>query len=229
MKTSDAAQLLGIDDRTVRRFTERGLIGYSREGHALDVHDQDVYRLRDDIKYRQDLGDRVKEAFVMADSGIMLPVMSMEFHKPKEHLEGALRAYDFERDGYLHGFSLDEQTRLDTFLVEEVAARLKITDKHVVYDLLRDGDLRGYHAQRGGRERYFVSRRSFHDYMGPYDTEFFYNSAYASAITGKTVNEIDKLALQHGIGKKIKPGRKNSTYIFTCEDMTELQSAKRLD
>lgn len=71
-----------------------------------------------------------------------------------------------------------------------------------------------------------MSLDSFKNYLRENTKSRVYTSGEASYIIHKTVNFIDKLALENKVGRKIRD-YKRSIYLFTLDEIHKLKELKR--
>lgn len=227
--TNDAAKLLDVNPRTVRRYAEKGLLDYSRDNRSfLFFPRKEIEILKIATEMVRKYEEPVKEIYTLMRCGAKVDSVICRFDIPhKDSIDTVLDLYEFERDKYLERFNLKNNVRKDVILAEEVAARLRITDKHVVYNLIKEGEFEAYESSFNGKRRFFVSLDSFRSYLGLEADERFYTSRDASRIIRKTVNTIDRIAKSHGIGRKIKTDNKHSWYLFTLGEVHAMRYLRR--
>jgi DNA-binding transcriptional MerR regulator len=226
--TLDAAGILGVNQRTVRRYAEKGLVKASLSQGAYSFDKGGIEQLKTAIDLKREYLEPIKELYALVRCGARLESVICQFDiHPKENIDSALHLYEFERDNYLNRFNLEQIIKDDALLAEEVASRLRITDKHVIYELMQDKEFKGYESSLAGKKRFFVSLDSFKRYLGDSAGERFYTSRDASRITRKTVNSIDRIAKSNNVGRKIKTGNKHSIYLFTIGEVHALKYLKR--
>ncbi len=221
MKPSELAALLGVDVKTVRRYIAKGLLPAKKGGLGFEISPLDAQILRRKADARKKLNGRIKELFVLREFDTPFSHIQEEYSLSPDDVDHAVYLYRFERGIYLSKFGIRYTS--DFLLVEEVSARLKVTDRHIPYHLHELGELEMHTLKWRGKERFFPSKRSFGDYLGPAVQTILYNSREAAFQTGLTVELIDRLALDNDIGRKIKNGNKNSNYLFTPEDIDKLR------
>lgn len=228
ISTQKAAKLLELNPRTVRRYAEKGLLDYSIGDKGYYFSKNEINLLKIAIRLVGKHENSIKELYVLTKCGAKLENVVCRFDLPdKKNADSALGLYEFERGQYLKRFKLDDKIKNDVLLAEEVAARFRITDKHVVYDLINDGEIKAYESNFKGKKRVFVSLDSFKSYLGMNVAEKFYNSRDASKITGKSVNDIDRIAKSHSIGRKIKTENGHSWYNFNLGEVYAMRYLKR--
>lgn len=213
--SSAAAAILGVDRRTVNRLFNDGMIpgNATQRGVLFDAGEMERYATS--LRDRAELDSLIKEAYVFDAFGCL---QEAGFAHPMDKMESALGVYRSERGGKI---APQYPEPGNVFMVGEVTARLGISDTHIVYRLLSDGHLRQQENCSGGR--IFVEKESFGEYLGGNLGERFCNSGCASMETGKTVHDIDRLALRYAIGRKINEGERNSGYLFTKGDIALLR------
>jgi predicted site-specific integrase-resolvase len=229
LSTREVAEILNVNERTARRYKESGLLS-SCNNH---VPKKAVLFLKSAMESYDSIKN-IKEFFVLSKEGADLEniIQGANHFKhlanniQKKQINAALYLYSWKRDNYLRQFAVDPES---IFLVEEAAERLRITDKHVIYDLINSNELKAQTAlnsRNKKKERYFVAVDSFFDYLGKDKGIRFYTSKDASLNLDISVNKIDKIALKNKIGRKIKAENKNSIYLFSLSDVFLLGSKK---
>ena len=221
MKPHEAAAQLGMDRRTVSRHISRGILPARKVGRGYDVATVDVQTLKRRIDARQRLRGRIKELFVLRTYGTPFSHIQDEYGISSDDVDNAVFMYDHERGVYLSRFGVEDVS--DFLLVREVAARLKVVDEHIPRHLQELGELEMHTVEWGGRPRFFPSKASFGDYLGPAVQTVFYNSRETAADLGITVESVDRIACSGRIGRKIKNGSKHSNYLFTPEDIEKIR------
>ena len=213
MKPSEVASLVNIDSKTIRRYIHRGILTAESNARGFDITVLDAELLQARILARKTLERQIKELFVLRDYGTPLDHIKSEYGLIPEDVSNALFLYHFERQGYLEKFGLDDTS--DLLLVQEVTARLKVVDPHIPYELAEQGALELHCTNWKGKDRFFPSRASFEAYLGDDIRTIFYNSKEVSDQLGVSVHTTDRIALSNGIGRKLKPGLKQTNYLFT--------------
>jgi len=221
MKCLQLAAELGVNRRTISRLIEKGLLESHLTPKGHEIAEVDANNLKAMIDAGNRLEGRVKELYVLRVFGTSFSHIQDEYGLSPDGVDLAYRLYSFERSQGLKQFSLGN-IESDALFIDEVAARLKITDPHVVYELSETGALRIYGASVKGKKKYFPSKSSFADYLGADVKTIFYNSGEVSKKLGITVEKIDRIAKAYSIGRKIKADNKHSNYLFTPEDVHKI-------
>ncbi len=217
MNRLEAADTLQVDPRTVLRYVDEGLLTRVKVGSMFMYKEEDLSLMVCRINARHELDSVIKELYVLSKSGFTNKQIAKEFGvSAHAKIAYALEMYRNERTRYFNKFGIESIECEDILLVEEVAARLRITDNHVVYDLIRAGRLKARELVFGrqGKVRYFVEFDSFRRYLGDYFSKFLYRSHHVAEQAQKTINQIDLIALDEGIGFKIKES-KQGNYLFS--------------
>jgi len=225
MSKSEAARILGVSEITIEKYVKKDLL---REvaGQSNNVFARDVGKLW----LRKKIGDEtIREIFVMYCSGTPLQRLYQEFCElgfwPYQIVQ-ALSVYHRERAAILNGIPSHE-----VLLGSEICARLRISDRHVLEELVRT-ELQRVSFLKSSRRLCLVSAESLTEYLGPYACKRLYRSKHVQAILKSygcdiTINRIDKLAKRYGIGFKLLPHKKNSAYLFSLEDVMTLYRIHR--
>ncbi len=223
----EAGKILDVNPRTVPRYARKGLLEEVRSPHKTMYNSRDVKLLRKKLDIRESLDKSIKEIYALYKSGLKNHkiISNFKMNEP-EDMFYALEIYKKERKGYLNKFGIGIKDQENIFLAEEVVARLKITDKHVVYDLINEGNLSPKTVEFKGKTRFFIEFNSLIDFLGSYSDQLLYRSNEASQRLNKTINEIDKIACYHEIGFKLKP-TKQGNYLFSLSDISRMSVLKR--
>jgi len=234
MDVNSAAELLDVNPRTVRRYTAKGLLAADNIKGIYFLPAKEVYSLKNSTDCYNSIKN-IKEIYVLSkelnDECRGLERIAEETRHHVSDIKSALNFYSWNRNTYLKQFNVQPE---NIFLIEEVAERLRITDKHVVYQLIDSGELksitvlnnRNKRNKKGQKDRFFVDVPSFFDYLGEYKGTRCYTSKDASSMTRLSVTKIDRISLKYKIGRKIKPGHKNSIYLFSFSDIMDIKRIK---
>jgi len=243
INTEEAAKLLKINDRTLKRYIQSGLLKAKKKllksfFYSIDLEDarflKDSFDMYNEIK-------NIKELFVLSEElrnkhrsleDIAEEFrhdkfkLDKEFKWDKESLRKAVGLYSFKRKNYLKQFSIKPEKY---FMVEEIAERLALTSPYAIYGLMKMKELK-YKKLKDSRQgkRYFIDMQSFFDYLGKDNGIIFYNSKHAGEEIGETVERIDRIALISEIGRKVKPGYKNSIYLFSRSDIDDMKERNKV-
>lgn len=224
----EAGSILGIDARTAHRYSDYGLLQTVQSGRKKVFRKDDVIALKAKLDARKELDANIKEIYVMNQSGVMDWQVMSEFDisdRPK--IDKAIEIYRHERKRYLNKFGIDGGEHEYLILVEEAAARLKITDNHVIYDLIEEGKLEARTVEFKGRQRYFVKLQSLIDYLGDYSDKMLYRSNHAAEMLNIKIEEIDRLACSNRIGFKIKDKEPQGRYLFSSDDIRRMREISK--
>lgn len=227
LSTEELAELLNVDRKSVTRYAGKKMIPCIKKTEGFFFKIEDAHILRDEISEYKKHKSYIKEMYVLNRCGAEPQNIACQFDLKEDGKEVALalRHYERHRENYLNQFYLGKETKKDALLLEEVCSRLKIRDTGVIYNLIREGCLNQCPLSKD-KERVFISSGSFIKYLGKNAKLRFYTSRNASAIIHKSVNMIDKLALESGIGRKLR-NRRRSIYLFTIEEIYALKYLKR--
>lgn len=228
-----AGEILGISGRTVSRYTQKGLIvsfpkvegsGFRGTGFRIE----DVKELKKKILAREELDSIIKELYVLEKTNFNRDSLLKEFEITNyQKIEDALFLYQFEREGILAHFLIKSSEYDNVLLTEEVNARLKLVDGHVVPNLVESGHLEGISVRDNSHKKYFIRIESLMSYLGDYANEFLYRTQTVAKLTGLKINHIDKIACHYGLGFKIKPTEQGN-YLFTPGEIAIIPELKRL-
>ena len=221
---TEASTILNVNRRTVSRYAEKGLLKRKEKGQQHLYSRSQVELLKKKVESREMLDDCIKELYVSMESRMNKKTLVREFNIEKvSDITYALQVYKHQRGIYLDIFGIQENEKKSLFLVEEVTARLKLKDKHVIYDLVNEGELEAKKISFKGRERYFIKKDSLIRYLGDYSKKVLYRSKDVEELNpGMTINIIDRIAKINSIGFKIKvvpQGR----YLFSQSDIGGLR------
>ena len=216
-----AAKILGWDPSTVRKHAGKGVLTKTKSGKKLLFPIGEVNALRKGVSTRKDLGDLIRELFVLRKEGSPIRTLSQYAEIPQDSLELALGWYTYERRLYFNGARLPYDKII---LPREAAARLKIVSKVPIYNLVREGRLQ-VHPQSNGNRYLLLSSWLF--YIGKNAGKPLYTSREVlRMLNGNVVHlslaKLDTIAYQHGIGIKIQDKRM-STYLFAKDDIERLR------
>lgn len=144
LSTKQVADLLNTNTRTVTRYANEGLLDHMPKTNGFFFKKEDVESLKLKIDAYEKLKSHIKEMYVLQKCETELDNIACQFEVKEDGKEVALALEQYERrhNNQLKQFNLDEKTKKDALLVEEVCARLKIGDYHVVYDLIANGILK---------------------------------------------------------------------------------------
>ncbi|MBD3313255.1 hypothetical protein GF345_02335, partial [Candidatus Woesearchaeota archaeon] len=189
----EAGAIIGVDPRTVPRYAQRGLLDEVRQGRKSLYRREEVSQLREKFDARKELDSCIRELYVLTECGAEIADIMQGFGiKDTEKLDHALEIYKKERETYMRKFGLEHE-KDELFLAGETAARLKLTDKHVIYDLIREGRLQTRKINADSRERYFVTKDSLMNYLGSYSKELLYRSSHVKSFNhGMTIEIVDR-------------------------------------
>ncbi|MBT3464925.1 hypothetical protein HN451_08070 [archaeon] len=232
ISTKEAATILKINPRTVRQRVKSGYLVPLSTSPTLLFDDEQVYTLQRREAAQKVLRnvnrpiDMVKESYILLKTGVSLETICEEYNIEEDSLEDAVDLYKVQRRNILRGYGLGDKKSPDTLyenwlLVDEVLARLKITDSHVVYNLSIDNDI-SMEKIRRAPIKYIVNAQSFNNYLGDVKGEILYTSKETEEEIGLNVNQIDKIAKSHSIGRKLRSGSKNSIYLFTDNERSKI-------
>ncbi|MEK6808436.1 MAG: hypothetical protein AABY14_01990 [Nanoarchaeota archaeon] len=225
MKPSELALKLGVDRKTITRYITKGLLAARSTKSGYEISPVEANNLKAKLESRKKLDERVKELFVLRTYETSLSHIQDEYGLSPDDIVRALKIYRFDRSQYIKKFNLKVPVS-DILLVDEVTARLKVTDRHIAYHLKDLGELVMYENVWRGKKRFFPSKHSFGEYLGADVTTIFYNSREVSEKLGISIERIDRIAKRFEIGRKIKNGHDNSNYLFTPEDVNMVRYHK---
>ncbi len=217
---SQAAVLINVNKRTVRRLIEKGWLDAKLDNGVYSIR-QDALRLFvQKTKARKILGNNAEEVYVLNRHGARKDVCVEISNLSPSVVELAVQRYEEERQLAFQALGLKGNGEF--LLGKEVAARLKIRDYHVIDRLLGEGFIKGKELFNG-RKKFVIYDESFKEYLGKDLHNRFLTSRDVAASTGLSVHRIDKLALRNKFGRKIL-GTKNSHYLFNPEAVAALES-----
>ena len=235
INVNEAAKLLRVDKTKVKRYVKSGLLKAKKKSYLgrnylfYAIDKKDVSFLRDSFKNYNQIED-IKKLFVLNEElrqkhGSLDDIVK-EFGHDKNMLQSAATLYSFKRKNYFNQFHVRPEK---FFLSEEIAERLTITHPQAIYDLrdMKELKCKKLKDSRQGK-RYFIEKDSFFDYLGKDKGVIFYNSRYAADEMGETVERIDRIALISEIGRKLKPGYKNSIYLFSLSDICRMKRLNKV-
>ena len=220
---SEAAKLLGIDCKTVKRAIERRwLVGKKENGNYLISEDAiNAYNQR--TKARAYLDSRIRELYVLRRHGTDMSVCTELTNCPRSVVVLALQRYEEERESAFKVLNITNAGPL--LLGKEIAGRLRVGDPHIIEDLIDKNALQAI-THTNGRKRYIIYDDSFRAYLGDNINSPFHTSAEAAEMNNMSVEKIDRLAKENGVGRKILPTT-NSMYLFTLSDITNFSNLTR--
>jgi hypothetical protein len=202
----DAAVAVGIGHKQIKRYAMWGLLSSEKRGKTIFVLEDEVFQLQDERNKYMHLKKEMRASYVQ--------------HRERGKMtdENGLRFYTCLRNRRLEAHNLNGQEE-DVLFHEEVTSRLNIKSRIVIPRMIDQGTLEGFLSKRN----YFVSCTSFVGYMGERAGENLFHSREVSKMTGMGVWKIDTIAYRTGIGMKIDPSVKQSTYLFTPSDIDNLR------
>ncbi len=144
----------------------------------------------------------------------------------------ALDDYRLERSFRLGNMGLSLDVASTVLLIDEVKARLGISDSHIVYDLINDEKLldniypilKQKIDSTTNPHKVLITFDSLKKYLGDYSDKILYNSS-------KSIEKIDldiskerlaKVAKNYGLGFKLKPFPK-SARLYSSEDLQKIE------
>jgi len=235
--TGEAARILGINGRTVRRQFDAGKIPGVKTQAGILFRRMNILRRREHSRDRAKFDGIIKTAYVFDEFGYLdFANYSWTMDGGIKDIESGLEAYRLERARIINPLGVKPA---DVFMVGEILARLNLSDSRVVYKMLSDGVLQpqdGYKKVGRGRckgQRLLVTKKSFADYLGEDAPERFYSSRDLAEESGKPVRYVNRRVWTlneqrngngiHPLGRKINGNRRNSGYLFTLGDICEFR------
>ncbi len=229
----EAGRILNVNGRTVPRYAKKCLLTKIKKGYKYLYDKKEVELLKNKFEIKDALNDYIKEIYVLRKSNIKHSRIIQEFNikqilpdskfNNRSKIEYALDLYNCSRESYLNKFNIRKQDCPKILLVRETMARLKIKDPHVVYDLIENESLKPRITVFNGKEHHFISVDSLNDFLGKYSNKFLYRSHEVSEKTGKSIEEIDRIAHHYHVGFKIKDS-KQGNYLFSGKDIRKLKT-----
>lgn len=217
--THEAAKIIGVSPKSVWRYIQGGLL--EAKSHAKDkawLRKSDVSRISNAKGYYDNLEKKVaKEAWVFHNSGHL---GNSSLGTPCK-LKLAMEYYEFMRNGQLQSYTAYPHL---LYMVEEVAARLRIKGTSVVYEMIGDKVLQGQEFCFDKRKKMLVNAHSLHLYLGDNIGKRLYNVEFVAGLDGKSTHQVAVLAKKHDIGRKLNPARKWSRYRFNLEEAQKIIS-----
>ncbi len=219
--TVEAANIFGINSSALRKIAARGLLSSEMQGVRLLFDEAQVRELNAGRKARRDLGNLVKETFVLNAEGTHVNTLSKNYNIPQVVLEQALEWYKVERKGYLNG----AHDNPDALLSYEVKARLKIRSDSVIDSMIKNGMLVVYPTEGSYK---IISLQSFVHYLGYRARQPLHTSLEALGILHSMGLDIkfkrfEHLAWTNGLGMKIQAQIKMSGNRYTKDDIYRLK------
>jgi hypothetical protein len=192
ISSGEAAWILGIDSKTVRRRFAAGKISGFRIDRGV------LFRRIDVLRHREHMRDMAKYEGIMRTAYVFDQFGYLDFANydwtpdgKMMDVKSGLAAYKMQRARIIEPMGVDPA---DVFMVGEILARLNISDPHVVYTLVRDGLLLPYDRFRSGAngrtngQRMLVKKDSFAGYLGKDVPERFFNTAYLADEVGRPLD-----------------------------------------
>ena len=217
MEAAHAEEVLGVGRSAVNRYIGADLLTAEKVGKGWDIDSSSVYVLNRRKKAFSELEGRLEELFVLKAGKVSWQDIKQEYGLCKNQGNNALWFYNWKRRGR---FADLDVTDGNVFTTKEVTSRLKIKARHVLREL-RDNDvLKCHETGENGNTRYFVDQGSFMGYLGDRANRILYNSREVRTQIGIDVKTIDEIALEKGLGMKLKPhDPKKSMYLFTANEI----------
>jgi len=220
----EAAKLSGEDVRTLKRKIAKGIIRGEKE--SLNRKQFKYTINKSEFKYYQkcekafeELSGKIKEIYILFACGYTAQELSKLHKKSEIKIVRALQAYNHRRAAVLNSRGVLRK-KFDKFLlVEEITARLGISDYNIIYSLIKEDRLE---SRENHLRKKVITLESFLKYLGNDKKTKFYKSTEVATHLRMTVNRIDKIALKNNIGRKINGG-KQSNYLFKEENIRELR------
>jgi hypothetical protein len=230
MFAPDAARLMDVDVKTIRRYLGKGLL--SRGHHDNLISHQDVISLKESLSVcrDKDLSAVIKELFVLTIEGASAESIFASYERTPA-LERCLANIDFYRDfreQFFRGFSVSD----DLLTPGEVMARLKISSVSVFRDLNRSGVLDTISIRTGGRSWQYIPVPVFMDYISSQDRrgQVLFTTSGLSQDTGIRVQVLDKRIerrkKKHDDFSIKLDYRRRSIYLLTSGECCEVANLK---
>lgn len=218
--SKDVGGILGCDPETVRRYASKGFF------HSLKNRKTKIFSRKEILDFKErkqaydDLGNKVTEFFVLVKEGITDSEMIRNYPSmAPDKIRSAVKHYDERRRWNLSEFcDLDYE---DVLLLREVAARLKVKWKPILYELTKDENFMVYQRKR----TQCYSLGSLKIFLGKRAGKPLYTSREARDIINKinykeiSIKIIDTIAKNEEIGRKLRDYVRNSTYLFTLTEI----------
>lgn len=220
-----AAALLKMDERTVRRRINRGEIKAIKTKTRYLIHFDEVIRTTIKQNTADLLGeDTLKSLYILRKhNGNIDHLLKTETSTTKKAIESLLDDYEKERQQYFRNINVSNSEKY--LLIQEIGARLKIKDSHIVYDLAERKELKAKKVDVNKgiyNKKVLIYDASFKKYLGKDLPNPFFTSREAAWLTGKTIARVNRIALIEGLGRKIKEGLKNSAYLFRYSELKDI-------
>jgi len=213
--SKEAAHLLRVDPKSVRRYIERGWLKAESLNGNFQISEEQVLLFNQKTNARQLLEGLAEELYVLRRHGTSSSTYQQLANHSLEAINLAIDRYEEERCSFFKALKINERTPF--LLGKEVAARLKIRDYHVIDRLIEENQIKA-RSVYNGKKTYLILDESFKKYLGANLNEPFYTSRHVSEKTRFSVNAVDRIALKHRLGRKIV-GTKNSSYLFVSEEV----------
>ncbi len=236
LSTKEAAKILEVDERSVRRYIKKGLLKPIENSATYYFQKEEVECLKNIKNAFEKLKEHLRFSYAHSITGVSFPKIINCINEKRQKTEKdskvvmseliyGLKFYAFERNTYMKSYQPDPKIRKDMLFINEAAERLRIKDIHVIHRLIKDRSLASYTCTVDNKKKYFVSLESMLEYLGEDKEEIFLRSdEVVKELNFKNISEdemkieirkIDKLAKKLGIGKKVIPNCRNSCYLFT--------------
>lgn len=234
--SKDVAKRFGLERDVLRKYAGRGLVGYEQKGKELHVSVEDTAHLVKGIEGRRLLNFVIKQMYLLQREEVeikRLPGMvglSENDQASIDLIEPALRFYSYERERQIKCYDFDGKEN-DVLFVGEVLARLGISYKNVIYQLISKHYLASYEPKKNGAKSgiKFVLFDSWLEYIGNRKGKPLFDSKKAlrslSIIEPEikiTPQRLCDIARNNNIGIKISPKKKKSTFLFTSQEIYDL-------
>jgi hypothetical protein len=238
---SKASEILDMHERSINRYIARG---YDIPKYFFD-DDNKVYFNRGDVlllKYFTDNYESMKQLFMLNErmGESSNNVNKDEFYsidgtksvfshwdnsldsgmEQKSHILKLVDFYQTKRSNYLSNkYGVDNPDSV--FLVEEVLFDLKLTDRHVIYDLMNEDYIKKVYFGKTKNSE-FIDRESYFEYLDEYVHEFLYRTMEVSEMIDISIYKIDTIAKKNNLGFKIKKSP-SGNYLFSVSDIDKIE------